>query len=306
MTAALLVGCSVDVPLEGKRCDADRSCPEDLTCNAEGICVASLEGVFAADWTGAMAALYRFDDDALGRDATSAGRDLDVVGAPSRRSDDAPQGAGYARFGPGDRFEIVDGTFASGPNLSFTVGGWFRAASLDNGDVRLVWRRTNDEEGYAVTLDGSEARIACLAGPTAHASPPGSVEAGTWYHSVCRMEAFLEWVTNVHQGVGPDDDQGTKVSSSAVGDAGADAPFTLSSDVDGFVGDMDEIFFVNSDLSTSSIRRIYACGVDGLRCRCDPADTSTYLDCGPVAVCGTDLPPCDQAAPTTRTEQQMP
>lgn len=320
-----LAGCTIDVPLEGKRCDANGNCPDALVCNAQQICVGSLEcsadrpcsagstciqgscvdGIFAADWTDAMAAVYRFDSEDLGRDATGGGRYLELVGAPALGTQEPPRGDGFAELGEGDLFTIVDPIFASGANRSLTVGGWFRVDDAAVSSARLISRRIDQtDSGFAITWERGENRFACLAGPTAHASPVDSITVGAWHHVVCRIEAVLEYVTNVHDGVGPDDDRGTSVNASDVGDAGADAPFAISAAANGFAGGVDEVFFVNRDLSTRSIRRIYACGIDGRGCRCDPANPSAYLECGPVAVCDTDLVPCDLAGPTTRTEEQ--
>ena len=304
LAALLASGCTIEVTLEGKRCAADGSCPSGLFCDtSQNVCASE---PVPADWTDLMVAVYRFDDAAsLGLDATSAHRDLEVFGSPRRLTDEPPRGEGYLLLERGDHLQIVDEVFASGENKSFTFGGWFRLDGTADRD-RLV-NRYLDEQGYALSFDGTKGAVACELGASGHSSPAGSVAADEpWFHAVCRMEAFAERVTNVLDGLTEEDDLGTPLASGAVGNPGDDYPFTISHPEPdrGFVGAADEIFFVNRDLGTKSIRRIYACGLDGRACRCDPADPAAYLDCGPVAVCATDLPPCNQAQPETAAEER--
>jgi hypothetical protein len=64
-----------------------------------------------------------------------------------------------------------------------------------------------------------------------------------------------------------------------------------------YKGKMDEVFFIKQALSDAAIARIWACGVNGSRCRCLLDDASAYADCGRAAPDCDALPPCDAPMP---------
>jgi hypothetical protein len=61
-----------------------------------------------------------------------------------------------------------------------------------------------------------------------------------------------------------------------------------------FIGNMDEVFFTPSALADYDINRIYACGIDGSRCRCS---SSSYLNCGYAHPLCSNLPLCSSTTP---------
>ena len=62
-----------------------------------------------------------------------------------------------------------------------------------------------------------------------------------------------------------------------------------------FVGNVDEVFFATTALSDAAIARIYACGIDGSRCRCN---SSSYATCGfATAAACSNLPSCNSTTP---------
>jgi len=60
------------------------------------------------------------------------------------------------------------------------------------------------------------------------------------------------------------------------------------------LGNVDEVFFTRAALSNADVNRIYACGLDGSRCRCNGA---SYASCGFAQSCANNLPACNAAAP---------
>ncbi len=328
---AMLLGgaaCDINVNLVGKACSADGRCPAGLICEPSSrLCLetagvggamtgsggtggmgasgGSTGEVRAADWTGSMVALYTFDDPvAVGQDATAGSRDLTPIGAPIVLLDDPMQGAGYVSVdtAAGSRLEIVDTVFASTINTSFTYGGWFRVGA-GSGDSPSLIRRRATAQGYFLEWAADTQQLSCQVGAGGgHGGPSGSAQLGEWIHIACRYEAFLEILTAVQDGDAPPDDQGTSIPPQNIGNPPDATPLSLSAAVGGLTGDIDEVFFINKDLTTPSIRRIFACGVDGKRCLCDPDDNARYLDCGAVAVCDSDLPPCDTPTPKIKSD----
>jgi hypothetical protein len=114
----------------------------------------------------------------------------------------------------------------------------------------------------------------------------------SWRHVVCRFDNQANLIAVVVDG--------TQVATGAHTDLGADTqPFLMPFRDPSFayLGQIDEAFFVRDAVDSESVRRIWACGIDGTLCSCDRDEPASYADCGRAEPACADLAPCDQAAP---------
>jgi hypothetical protein len=76
-------------------------------------------------------------------------------------------------------------------------------------------------------------------------------------------------------------------------------PFMIGCNEPGYCalqGNADEVFFEASALTDADVLRIYSCGIDGSRCRCN--STGGYSSCGFIGQGNCSLlPSCNTATP---------
>src|SRR5262252_1757455 len=204
--------------------------------------------------------------------------------------------------------------FQTGPNNSWTTGGWFRITA-SNAEQWLIHDEgpTNFEQGgfyfylsqAAGTLSARTAYAYCRVGTqestgnfkevaTDNIYGVGKlgfdkVASNGWIHLVCRYDAKANDLAIFAGG----DWQASESNSSADVTSGP-GPFMLGCnerDYCSFLGNMDEVFFTQSALSDADVKRIWACGIDGSRCSCNGPD---WANCGYEQASGCDiLPHCD-------------
>jgi hypothetical protein len=118
------------------------------------------------------------------------------------------------------------------------------------------------------------------------------VVGNSWIHLVCRYNAQNGELTIFAGGVA----RGRNVDT-VHGMKTGPGPFMLGCNENGycaFIGDMDEVFFTPSALADYDVNRIYACGIDGSRCRCS---SSSYYYCGFANPLCSNLPLCSSTTP---------
>lgn len=289
------------------------------------------------NWMGSLTAAYFFEGSTttLGNEANGR-MALNLTGDSTGPSFFASrdlgtfiQGASSVKLpGAGDG---SDGTFLvsalpepaalqTPPGTSFTMGGWFR----------IDPSRTTDQEwlindvghgayrgGNILALDQTpqaanpargrfadrKAEVYCEVGSsdqafdylsTYNVGPDAHAPAGGWVHLICRHDAVANRVAVFVAGV-----LSAQVASPGVGPG--PGPFMIGYN-DGnygvFVGNADDVFFTRAALTDEQIYRIYACGIDGARCRCQAASPTKYATCGfaqnGAAACpSTSLTPCN-------------
>ena len=198
------------------------------------------------------------------------------------------------------------------PGTSFTLGGWFRFNSAQPGDIQYLISDDGPgayQGGFIFYLDQNAGRFDTsgaaaycrigFSGSTTdfnynEAETPtevgtDSIAGNRWAHLVCRYDANNGTLSVFIGGSLAVQEAATKPIRSGPG------PFMLGCDQTycGFAGNMDEVFFTRSALDDAHVNRIYACGIDGNRCRCSG---SGYVSCGYAAPSGClNLPTCDVA-----------
>ncbi|MEQ9323224.1 MAG: LamG domain-containing protein, partial [Polyangiaceae bacterium] len=246
--------------------------------------------VAAPDWSSSFLAVYLFEPDApLGGDASGNGPELAPVMSPDR-TDDAMQGATAL---------VADGTsyltspspaFEPEPTQALTIGGWFRVGGSTDRAL-LIDKGDGTPEGYRLARTPAQALV-CAGGGQDSDTADGTWPDDTWRHAVCRfdpvsgdMDGFLDGV----EALVNTDNLAWNVATDPLSVGGPGSPFA---------GQLDEVFFIDAWLEPSSLRRIHACGIDGLLCRCDASEPTEYVSCGRQADAGCiGLPDCDQAGP---------
>jgi hypothetical protein len=250
----------------------------------------------AADWSSSCDALFRFESapPRLGDDSSGHGHALASIGLPSRDEASAIEGSAAARLGGDDGFESGRAVFASPDGTSLTFGGWFRvthddgavvAAKHDNRDGYMLYRADGRGAGCLVERNDNEFFTV--------ESPADAWPTGRWTHVVCRYDAGAR-ALSVHV-------DGDELDAWDDGPVMSDSPTRLQLGAGestgmpfGFVGSIDEFFFVKSALPLPAIQRIFACGVGGERCTCASADPARYEQCN--GDCGS-LPGCNAPTP---------
>lgn len=247
-------------------------------------------GLRAASWTEAVDAHYPFDDpNDLG---AGRGPSLVPIGAPQDTS--GVVGAGAVAFVPEDRFESPDSSFNLELGDSVTVLAWTRVVSAPNGDIVEIVNKYTSGNSSGFSFDYNDDKLVCWIGNgtdfTRLDSPPGTFPKDTWVHWGCRFDNQNNAITAF-------------IDGAVVGTLGRDeiAPattsFKLVSASYPLEGAVDDMVFHRGVLSDEAVRRIYACGVDGDGCECDPEDPTAYLDCGNLDPDCDALPACNATAP---------
>jgi len=244
------------------------------------------------DWSSSPTALYLFEVADLGRESSGNGLDLVQSGTANQSSDEPPQGDfAMHLFTDG----VLAGSYAEldpSDNPSLTFGGWVRIEEFSI-DSDVVDNRKN-ASGYLARVRSFEEALECSIGgdgmSDSATSPDGSIVKGDWVHGLCRYDAAMGTVDVIINGTVA----ATKVVP-PLGAAGLGS-FSVGGDMD---GELDEVFIAKRALSDMTVRRIYACGLDGAKCQCDPDEPAKYANCGRRHPdCEGALPPCDQSSPS--------
>jgi len=214
------------------------------------------------------------------------GTDLTVVGGFSQGNVGAKQGAATLVVTDGGGLSGSQSDFDTQAGTSITYGGWVTIQAY-NADTNLINRR-DLSAGYLAWVENGRPKCTGNGQSGQTTGPVGAVPLNTWVHFLCRYDAAAVTVAVILNG--------SAVSTSdAVPIAPSGLPFRIGK---GFEGALDEIFFTKALLSDTAVRRIYACGIDGAMCECDPDEPAKYTDCGRRHPdCDATLPPCDQATP---------
>jgi len=213
--------------------------------------------------------------------------------------------------------------FRTEPTNSWTTGGWFHITATNN-QQWLVHDEgpTNFQQGgfffyvdqQVGKLSSGTAFALCRVGVASNDNPAlnnlkevstfedslvgdvgfDTVVPGNWIHLVCRYNAASNELAIFVGGAR----RVSKIDTTHSVKSGP-GPFLLGCnepDYCSFIGNMDEVFFATSALIDADINRIYACGIDGSRCRCDGP---TYANCGFTAIscANANLPPCNSPTP---------
>ena len=208
--------------------------------------------------------------------------------------------------------------FQTGPSNSFTTGGWFRITATTDQQwlVHDEGPTTFEQGGFYFLVDQQVGKLSqgtayayCRLGTkestgnykevaTDNTNGVGdlatdSMVGGGWLHLVCRYDASRNELTILVGGVRRAIETGSAGQAST-----GPGPFMIGCNEAGYCalqGNVDEVFFTTSALPDPDVKRIYACGIDGSRCRCSGPN---YLDCGflPQSA-GPTLPACNSDTP---------
>ena len=252
------------------------------------------EPTSAADWSTEMTALYRFEPSDLSLDSSGQGHTLTASNNPQYDATRVQEGGGSLLVEPGV-FEYMSSTapvFHSPPGVSLTFGGWIRDSSSITGSSYPI-NRWDTFNGYRLERDG-DGNLICFTGGTGTTSTNGGAWAQQqWVHVVCRYNGATSLTAAFNDGTLIDEAGTTEIANATDGEAAA---FRIGNTVGNFGGNLDEVFFIDVALSEKSVRRIYACGVDGSLCMC-AGNSAAYSDCGRAEPDCTGLIPCNQTAP---------
>jgi len=223
----------------------------------------------------------------------------------------------YLQTPPGAGLPSV---FQTGPSNSWTTGGWFRITATTNQQwlVHDEGPTTFDQGGFYFYVDQQVGRLSnrtayayCRLGTrestgnykeVATDNTNGIGDLGTdtmvgggWLHLVCRYNAARNELSILVGGIMRMTEAGSPMQA-----ASGPGPFMIGCNEPGYCalqGDVDEVFFETSALTDLDVLRIYSCGIDGSRCRCNSTGTG-YQTCGFLGPgnCGL-LPPCNMASP---------
>jgi hypothetical protein len=289
----------------------------------------------APDWLQALSVVYKFDQapDQLGVEAHGNGAlHLEEQGTflPTLDTTIAIEGGSAKMMGTlqyPTYFQTPSGVplptvFQTEPSNSWTTGGWFHITATTNQQWLIHDEGPTDfqQGGFFFYVDQQVGKLAsntafalCRVGVASNADPLlnnlkevstqedslvgdvgfDPVVPGNWVHLVCRYNAQANELSIFVAGAR----RAQKVDTTHTVKSGP-GPFLLGCNEPGycaFQGNMDEVFWTTSALSDAAINRIYACGIDGSRCRCNG---SAYAACGFASItsCG-NLPACGAGSP---------
>jgi hypothetical protein len=248
----------------------------------------------AADWSNAMLAVYDFEDpSALGSDRSGHDNHLTAQMVPVPYDSEPPQGAHAVSVDSpnGIGFISTSTDFHSPSGTTFTIGGWFHTEFIY---TQPVGRASDAPDlGYSIGR-GDTSSAFCFVGDGAWSNVVGLDvwPDFTWTHVVCRYDFTTKYSTGFANG----EVFGSGLQMDVL-NAARELEVPSFDNGYRYQGEMDEVFFVKQPLSDAAIARIWACGIDGTRCRCRLDDPATYTDCGRASPTCDALPPCDAATP---------
>jgi hypothetical protein len=246
-----------------------------------------------------MQAVYLFEEQGnLGKDATSNALDLISEGTPSRNGSEQRQGLWSLDVDGGGALEQLWSNAAelkAATGASLTWGGWMwlHASSVpsDGGAIAQI----DGSGGFALEWEDSSSLGSCIvidAGGFYTAETTQTWDDNTeWVHFVCRFDNTGDQLAVFRDGTSDG------IATSVMDISPAAVPFELSHASARYDGLMDEVFIVPRALSDAAIQRIWACGIEGSLCECNPDDPTSYTSCGRASgSCGA-LPACNATEP---------
>jgi hypothetical protein len=245
-------------------------------------------------WSDAFLGVYGFEDETdLGKDSTAGGHHLQPGGSPRFRAADAPQGMATL-----DLQTEGDGLLSNDSAFSLellTFGGWFRVTAAGN-RAAIGKYSPSTNAGYMLARGDANATARCHLEGDSTNNVANSWPLDQWRHQVCvlGMGEGRQLTDGTFQGgdsgMQPIVDPGEPFRISLEAPADTGAPTWL-------VGEVDEVFVHAGRLGDAAIRRIWACGIDGCRCSCNPDDPAQFVSCGRAAPDCAGLPPCHIGSP---------
>jgi hypothetical protein len=252
-----------------------------------------------ADWTPHMDAVYLFDTD-MTTDGTGHGHTLTVYAQPPSLDDqEAMQGAASLLFTQDGQGVSSDSPIYQDLGQGITFGAWVRLsdAPIDS-ELNIVMGVVSASllpQGFLIWRSRLDDTLTCQVGTSldvAHVVVKTADIEGVWVHVACRWDPssgmFYGWA-----------DASAAMPlmfptvEAATGDFGIPPPSGYE-----LGGNVDEVFFVRRAMSADSIKRIYACGIDGRECLCLLDSPDEYADCGRSGSAACDqLLPCSTLAP---------
>jgi hypothetical protein len=287
------------------------------------------------DWLQSIAVVYKFDlaPDKLGAEAHGNETlhleeqgtflpQLDVTAAIQGNSAKLTGTLQYPTYFQTPSGIPLPSVFQTEPTNSWTTGGWFHITASTNQQWLMHDEGPTNflQGGFFFYVDQEVGKLSqntafalCRVGVASNADPAlnnlkevstqedslvgdvgfDPVVSGNWIHLVCRYNAPANELTIFVAGA----QRARKVDTTHTVKSGP-GPFMLGCNEPGycaFQGNMDEVFWTTSALGDAAINRIYACGIDGSRCRCNG---SAYAACGFASLtsCG-NLPACNSTTP---------
>jgi len=286
----------------------------------------------APDWLQSIAVVYQFDQPQQGQLGVEAHGNgtlhLEEQGTFLPTSDMTNFIEGYSVKMPGNLqtttyFQSATGAglpsvFKTDTNNSWTTGGWFRITNSSDQQwlIHTEGATSFEQGGFYFYVDQNPGKLSnrtayayCRVGvkestgnykeiATDNTSGIGDlgfdpVVGNSWVHLTCRYNAATSELSILVGGV-------TQASQIDVTHqvASGPGPFRIGCNETwgcSLTGNVDEVFFATSALSDVDVHRIYACGIDGSRCRCNG---TSYVNCGLLqsASCPM-LPGCNAAVP---------
>jgi hypothetical protein len=251
-------------------------------------------GIPAADWTESIAVVLRFDDE---RDLARTEPPGIPIGSPHPEvafsGSIKMQGSGAlsvpAALGADQAAFASDDPFWAQP-LDITFGAWLYKTTTGVVSWSVIGRSDNLSAGYGLRQALGDLQQCEIGGESTHvvAESPTAWPAQTWIHAVCRFKRF-DGTRAFRDGEQVDYDNAAQSGMDISG-----TPFSIAAHP--FVGLLDEVFVDTEPLDAGAIRRIWACGIDGARCRCSMGDPREYMNCGLAADC-TTLVDCNTPEP---------
>ena len=289
----------------------------------------------APDWLQSISVIYQFEQapDQLGVEAHGNGtlhleeqgtflpqRDtaIGIEGNSAKLTGSLNSPTYFQTSGP-----TLPSVFQTEATNSWTTGGWFHITATANQQwlIHDEGPGNFDKGGFIFYVDQQMGRLSnatafayCRVGVSLDANNPAlsnykEVEtpetgligdigfdpavSGNWVHLVCRYNAAANELSIFVGGA-----RRAAVIDAAHSVKSGPGPFMLGCNEPGycaFAGNMDEVFFATTALSNAAIGRIYACGIDGSRCRCN---SSSYATCGfATAAACSSLPACNSTTP---------
>lgn len=240
----------------------------------------------AEDWTSAFVAVYRFENGMLGDNSAGAVANLTQVGGPLSETQLFAEGGGSVSLANMVTLESTAAALAISPNL--TIGAWVRDTGSEMAENTVLGKTNFSNSGYRFgRSENNERALRCRAGDggTTHTAQGTSLkwDMGAWMHVTCAFSAsqIRSYVSGF-----PD------VTAVGAQIANASQSFVIgSTDFEGYV---DEVFVIDKVLTAQQVRRIYACHIDGSRCRCNG---DLYAFCGPAEPDCSGLPDCNAPPP---------
>jgi hypothetical protein len=239
-----------------------------------------------------LVALWTFEEGDGERDAIGS-HTLESVEGITQAVPTAPEGSqtlrldiGYtARPAPEDDVGTVS------PDAVLYVGGWFREDYTDTGG--LMGTLSPSEGGWELAFDEDDVPRCVVRDTDDQDTVAEETTSRTeWNHYVCGFHMQGTDVVDVALFVNGEfaaAGEGLQIQPPT------DAGFRIGSDSEdlySFKGNVDEVF-VAGELTADAIRKLWACGATGSRCRCDARQPDEYVDCGRSSDCDA-LPPCSQ------------